>query len=241
MSYLYSLRYVLDPRTNTEKKNKALFDFVKKGQIDDVCFILNGEEINHSHLTASETQIWLDAVRPLQQKLMHLGVTTSLNPWTTIMHSDRGFKVNPKIGFHTFVDINGDQAKDMACPADPIWRKYLCARYAQYAGIHPRRLWMEDDFRHYNHTPLKLMCFCPHHMKIYQAKLGKQESRVEFVKQMLKPGAPTPERKIYLDQARKEMIEVEHLVEQAVHQCSRSCALDARRKAPSHGARRSSF
>lgn len=52
MSYKYCSRYVLDPRTNTEKKNHELFEFVKKGQIDDVCFILNGEEINHSHLTA---------------------------------------------------------------------------------------------------------------------------------------------------------------------------------------------
>lgn len=40
MAYKYCLRYVLDPRTNTPKKNAALFDFVKKGQIDDVCFIL---------------------------------------------------------------------------------------------------------------------------------------------------------------------------------------------------------
>lgn len=220
MAYKYCLRYVLDPRTNTEKKNQELFKFVKKGQIDDVCFILNGEEINHSHLTAKETEFWLDAIRPLQKKLAEMGVSTSLNPWTTIMHSDRGFKVNPEIGFKTFVDVNGDQAEDMACPDDPVWRKYLCARYAQYASIHPKRLWMEDDFRHYNHTPLKLMCFCPHHMKIYQEKLGKKESRAEFVKQMLKPGKPTPERKIYLDQARREMIETEHQIEQAVHQVS---------------------
>ena len=220
MSYKYCLRYVLDPRANTSKKNDALFDFVKKAQIDDVCFILNGEEINHSHLTKEETEFWLDAVRPLHKKLAQMGVTTSLNPWTTIMHSDRGFKVNPKISFKTFVDVNGDQAKDMACPADPTWRNYLCERYAQYASIHPTRLWMEDDFRHYNHTPLKLMCFCPYHMKIYQEKLGKKESRAEFVKQMLKPGEPTPERKVYLDQARKEMIETEHLIEEAVHKVS---------------------
>lgn len=220
MAYKYCLRYVLDPRTNTKEKNEKLLDFVKKANIDDVCFILNGEEINHSHLTQEETEVWLDAVRPLQARLKAIGITTSLNPWTTIMHSDRGFSVNPKIGFDTFVDINGNKAKDMACPADPTWRKYLCARYAQYASIHPRRLWMEDDFRHYNHTPLKLMCFCPRHMKIYQERLGKKESRAEFVKQMLKPGKPTPERKIYLDQARKEMIENEHLIEQAVHAIS---------------------
>ena len=56
------------------------------------------------------------------------------------------FSVNPEIGFNTFVDINGNKAKDMACPADPTWRKYLADRYAQYASIHPRRLWREDDF-----------------------------------------------------------------------------------------------
>src|SRR5699024_4785432 len=220
MSYIYTLRYVFDPRTNTPEKDEKLLNFVQKAKIDDVAFIINGEELNHSHLTKEETQVWLDAIIPLQKQLAKLGVTTSLNPWTTIMHSDRGFSVNPEIGFNTFVDINGNKAKDMACPADPTWRKYLAQRYAQYASIHPRRLWMEDDFRHYNHTPLKLMCFCDYHMKLYQEKLGKDESREEFVKNMLKPGEPTIERKIYLNQARKEMIENEHLIEQAVHKVS---------------------
>ena len=164
MSYIYTLRYVFDPRTNTPEKDEKLLNFVQKAKIDDVAFIINGEELNHSHLTKEETQVWLDAIIPLQKQLAKLGVTTSLNPWTTIMHSDRGFSVNPKIGFNTFVDINGNKAKDMACPADPTWRKYLAQRYAQYASIHPRRLWMEDDFRHYNHTPLKLMCFCAYLM-----------------------------------------------------------------------------
>ena len=44
----------------------------------------------------------------------------------------------------------------MACPADPTWRKYLADRYAQYASIHPRRLWREDDF---SKTPEE---FLPH-------------------------------------------------------------------------------
>ncbi|WEV71185.1 hypothetical protein OZY43_01770 [Lactobacillus sp. ESL0785] len=220
MAFIYTLRYMLDPRTNTPAKDQKLLNFVKKGKIDDVAFFINGEELNHSHLTAEETQVWLDAIKPLQKKLQEIGVTTSLNPWTTIMHSDRGFSINPKIGFRTFIDLNGHQAKDMACPADPTWRKYITETYAQYASIHPRRLWLEDDFRHYNHTPLKLMCFCDYHMKLYQQKLGKAELRATFVKNMLKPGKPLPERKIYLDQARQEMIENEHLIEHAVHQVS---------------------
>ena len=211
---------MLDPRANTPTKDEKLIEFVKKGKIDDVAFFINGEELNHSHLTKDETQLWLDAIKPLQKKLSEIGVTTSLNPWTTIMHSDRGYQVNPEIGFNTFVDLDGNKAQDMACPADPTWRKYLANTYAQYASIHPRRLWLEDDFRHYNHSPLKLMCFCDYHMQLYNEKLGKKETRVEFVKKMLQPGKPTKERQVYLDQARQEMIETEHIIEQAVHKVS---------------------
>ena len=220
MTFIYTLRYMLDPRANTPTKDEKLIEFVKKGKIDDVAFFINGEELNHSHLTKDETQLWLDAIKPLQKKLSEIGVTTSLNPWTTIMHSDRGYQVNPELGFNTFVDINGNKAQDMACPADPTWRKYLANTYAQYASIHPRRLWLEDDFRHYNHSPLKLMCFCDYHMQLYNEKLGKKETRVEFVKKMLQPGKPTKERQVYLDQARQEMIETEHIIEQAVHKVS---------------------
>ena len=211
---------MLDPRANTPTKNEKLIEFVKRGKIDDVAFFINGEELNHSHLTKAETQLWLDAIKPLQKKLSEIGVTTSLNPWTTIMHSDRGYQVNPEIGFNTFVDLDGNKAQDMACPADPTWRKYLANTYAQYASIHPRRLWLEDDFRHYNHSPLKLMCFCDYHMQLYNEQLGKKETRTEFVKKMLQPGEPTRERQVYLDQARQEMIETEHIIEQAVHKVS---------------------
>ena len=220
MTFIYTLRYMLDPRANTPTKDEKLIEFVKKGKIDDVAFFINGEELNHSHLTKTETQLWLDAIKPLQKKLSEIGVTTSLNPWTTIMHSDRGYQVNPEIGFNTFVDLDGNKAQDMACPADPTWRKYLANTYAQYASIHPRRLWLEDDFRHYNHSPLKLMCFCNYHMQLYNEKLGKKETRAEFVKKMLQPGKPTKERQVYLDQARQEMIETEHIIEQAVHKVS---------------------
>ena len=220
MSFIYTLRYMLDPKANTPAKNEKLIKFVKESKIDDVAFFINGEELNHSHLTKAETQVWLDAIKPLQKELSKIGVTTSLNPWTTIMHSDRGYQVNPEIGFNTFVDLDGNKAQDMACPADPTWRKYLANTYAQYASIHPRRLWLEDDFRHYNHSPLKLMCFCNYHMQLYNEKLGKKETRAEFVKKMLQPGKPTKERQVYLDQARQEMIETEHIIEQAVHKVS---------------------
>nr|WP_252897904.1 hypothetical protein [Amylolactobacillus amylophilus] len=224
-NFIYSLRYTIDPRTNTPEKDEKFINFVKDAKIDNVAFFINPEELNASHLTQTETQAWLDAIIPLQERLAQLGVTTSLNPWTTIMHSDRGQTVNPEIGFDTLVDINGRKATSMGCPADPRWRDYLAARYAQYATLHPKELWLEDDFRHYNHTPLKLACFCDRHMKIYQEKLGLLISRAAFVKEVLQSGQPTEARHVYLATARQEMIDTVSQIEQAVHAVSRETNL----------------
>lgn len=219
-NFYYSLRHALDPRSNTPETDAKLLEFCKKGKIDNVTFMLNVEELNASHLTGPETQVWLDAIKPVQAELAKIGVTTSLNPWTTIMHSDRGMTVNPEIGFDTMVDINGKKATMLACPADPKWRSYLADRYAQYATLHPKELWLEDDFRHYNHTPLKLACFCDRHMKIYEEKLGYEISRADFVKEFVKAGDPTPARRVYLETARQEMIDTAAQIEKAVHEVS---------------------
>ncbi|WP_155287314.1 hypothetical protein [Lacticaseibacillus zhaodongensis] len=217
MSFQYSLRYTLDPQTNTAEQNTRLLHFCQRAQIDNVTFFINPEELNCGHLDAAQTQVWLDAIKPVQEQLRSIGVTTSLNPWTTVMHSDRGQKLNPALGFSTMVDINGRQAETIACPGDPGWQDYIAARYAQYASLQPEELWLEDDFRHYNHTPLKLGCFCPRHMAQYCAKLGREVSRAEFVQELLAPGTPTAARKVYLDVARAEMKRVAAQIERAVH------------------------
>lgn len=220
MGFYYSLRYTLDPRTNTAAKDAALLKFCQEAQLDNVTFFINSEELNDGHLTADQSQVWLDAIKPVQDQLAGIGVTTSLNPWTTIMHSDRGPTVPAELGFSTMVDVDGKRADAMACPADEKWVDYMAACYGQFARLHPAELWLEDDFRHYNHTPLRLACFCERHLALYAKEMGAEESREEFVHNLLAPGAPTPERNAYLTVARREMIHVAHRIEMAVHAVS---------------------
>lgn len=220
MSFYYSLRYTLDPRANTAAKDAKLLEFCKAGQIDNVTFFINSEELNAGHLTLPQLQVWLDAIAPVQKQLAAIGVTTSLNPWSTIMHSDRGPTVPAELGFDTMVDVDGKQAAIMACPADERWVDYMAASYGLFARLHPRELWLEDDFRHYNHTPLRLACFCDRHMALYAKEMGAEESRSEFVTNLLATGAPTPERNAYLTVARREMIHVAQRIEMAVHAVS---------------------
>ncbi len=215
-NFKYSLRFTLDPQSWDAQKEIKLLDFCKKGRIDDVAFFINPEELNQSHLDEKQIQVWLDTIAPVSKKLKQLGITTSLNPWTTIMHSDRGRKINPKLRFGTMMDYRGKQAESIACPADPAWQTYIANCYQQYASLQPTILWIEDDFRRYNHTPLKLGCFCERHMYIYNQKLHTQQSRDEFVKHLLQPGEPTPERLVYLEVSRQEMIDVAKKIRQAV-------------------------
>lgn len=219
MSFYYSLRFMLDPYNPSKDKINKLLQFVQHADIDNVCFFISGEELNHGHLISSEIDQWLKLIQPISQDLAHLGVSTSLNPWTTIMHSDRGFKINPELKFRPFVDLDGNYAQSMACPADINWVNYISSCYAKYATLKPKELWLEDDFRHFNHSPLNLMCFCDYHMQLYQEKLGYKISRTAFVNQLIS-NKPSQARKIYLQQARQEMIFAANQIEKAVHRIS---------------------
>lgn len=218
--FQYALRFTLDPATYDARKAQQLLAFCRQGQIDEVVFFINPEELNQGHVTKIRAAQWLTAIRQAAQPLQAAGIAISLNPWTTIMHSDRGRQVPAQLGFDTMVNYQGQQSESMACPADQRWRDYLSARYAQFAAIHPVRLWLEDDFRRFKSPPFRLGCFCPRHMAIFSQAIGHPVSREEFVAGLLKPGKVNPYRKIYLDNARQEMIAVAKQIEQAVHAVS---------------------
>ncbi|AEV94371.1 hypothetical protein [Pediococcus claussenii] len=215
-NYQYSLRFALDPINWDALKEEKLLKFCEDAHIDNVVFFINSEEINQGHQTIPQIHEWLSVIKSVSEHLKERSICTSLNPWTTLMHSDRGHKVNPVLGFGTMVDYQGIKADSIACPADPRWKKYIVDAYREFAELKPKELWLEDDFRHYKHTPLKLGCFCERHMKIYQEQLGKKETRTEFVEAMLQTGEPTVERKVYLKVARQEMKEVAKEIEKAV-------------------------
>lgn len=118
----------------------------------------------------------------LKKRLAKEKIAFSLNPGITLMHGDRGRVVDPKLGIQTMVDQDGTQASAVACPGDPVWQQYIADTYALYASVEPDYLWLEDDFRHFNHKPVLWGCFCETHMNRYQERLGESISREGFIK-----------------------------------------------------------
>ncbi|WP_077302613.1 hypothetical protein [Virgibacillus pantothenticus] len=223
--YFYSLRLGVDPKSWNDQKMSELKKFISEALIDDVNIIINSEELNVGHISMKQLTPWLDITQRFKEELEPLGVTVSMNPWTTILHSDRGRVLSDNLKFGTMVDYQGRQATAVACPADSNFIDYISEIYGEYAKKTPNYLWMDDDFRHFNHKPLIIGCFCDHHMALYNNELGTTMTREEFCHKIFQSGKPTKERLVFLKQARKEMNQLAKSIAEAVRKNSNKTKL----------------
>jgi len=227
--FQYILRFAVQPGHDEDEKLSVLLDFCKEALIDEVMFFINCEELNQGHLTIEETKPWMDLIAKGKKLLETIGVKTSINPWITLLHCDRGRKLKDNQDFRLMVDPYGNQAGAVVCPLCSSWQKYISEMYSYYATLKPNVVWVEDDFRLHNHNPLIWGgCFCERHMEEYSkyaAKLGiipegRILSREEFVGGILKKGEVHPYRKVWLDVSRHTMIKLAELIGEAVHKVS---------------------
>ncbi|MQS75427.1 hypothetical protein [Companilactobacillus halodurans] len=217
--YRYTLRLAIDKNIYDADKKQKLIDFVKKAHISDVAFFLNQEELSDTHITLDKAKELIKNVDEISQPIKELGITVSLNPWTTLNHSDRGIPLKKELDIKPMVNYQGVKSLSMACPGYAGFGEYISKIYAIWASIKPHELWLEDDFRHYKNAPFALGCFCEDHMKRYNDALGTNLSRQEFVDLMFK-GGENKYRNAYLKVAREEILQVAHLIEQRVHEVS---------------------
>ncbi len=216
--YQYSLRIGIDPEFDADDKFQILLDFCKKAKIDDIQFFLNMEELNQGHLSPEETEKWLSMIGKMKPEAEKSGFTVSLNPWTTVLHEDRGRKLRPEQHFTTMEDCRGNKAQAVACPLDEEFRAYIRQIYGMYAKLHFRIIWAEDDFRLHNHPPLEWGgCFCRLHREEFSKRAGREVTLSEIREGFSKTGEPSPYRKLWLDTARDTMIGFAKLLGEAVH------------------------
>jgi hypothetical protein len=232
--FIYSLRYAIEPGFRENDSLDRLLAFCKKAKIDDVMFFINCEELNRGHLTPEETKPWMDLIARCKPELASIGVKTSINPWITMLHTDRSRILKEGQDFDLMTDPYGNKATAVVCPLCQSWQEYLKKMYMYYAEPRPWILWVEDDFRFHNHTPLVWGgCFCDRHMEMFSEKAGKKITRDEFVSGMLRQGEPHPYRKIWLDSARDTLVSIAEMIGEAVHGISPETRVGLMSSAPS--------
>ncbi len=196
----FTLRMQFGPHQDVDEIIPELLKLVQIAPIDEVLFFYYGEELNDGHDTIERVKEWIEHSRPYRKALEEAGVTISLNPWHSLLHCDRYRKLKPGQNWQTMVDPNGRAAEAVVCPLDEGWREYYAETLRLYAREGFRVIWVDDDIRLANHTPLEWGgCFCPLHVAEFNRRAGTDATREEIVANCTASGTPHPWREIWLD------------------------------------------
>lgn len=223
-SYRYIFRCTIAPGFHEDERLENLLTFCKEANAEEVMFFICCEELNTGHVTKEEAAPYIKLIKRAKNRLAQEGIITSLNPWTTLLHADRGRTLKPGQDFSVMVDSFGNRAQATACPLCPNFRKYITDLYAYYVTeILPDTIWIEDDFRLHNHSPLIWGgCFCEAHLAAFAGHLGAHISREELFSKIVAPGIPHPYRKAWLEVNRRIMVELAGVISDAVHRANDS-------------------
>jgi len=102
----------------------------------------------------------------------------------------------------------------MACPN---WQAYIVRMYGGLAEPGFRVVWVEDDLRYHNHAPLDWGGdFSQPMVARFARKVGRDVSRDEVVKSILRPGPPHEWRSVWLETWRETQLEVAQRIRDAV-------------------------
>lgn len=217
----FHLRFQIIPGKDVEKEAHMLVNFCNKHGIEEVVLFFAGEEWNNGLLSARDENMWFDTIEKIKPIMDKAGVTTSLNPWMTVLHCERGRRFPKDRKFRPMVSPYGEKSKACASFADPKWRDYVCNLYGRFAKLGFRVIWVEDDFRFHNHEPLSWGGgFEPEVLKRFAQKAGRNVGREEVVKKILKPGKPHPWRAKWMETWREIHLELAADLANAVAQNS---------------------
>jgi hypothetical protein len=197
------------PHQDAKKVTKQLLKLVKEAPVDEIMFFYFAEEMNDGHDTLERIKRWIEHSRPYRQALADAGILISLNPWHTLLHGDRGRTLKEGQNWQTMVDQNGRSCTAVVCPFDENWRAYYEETLKLYAAEDFRVIWIDDDIRYHNHSPLDWGgCFCPLHVAEFNRRAGAEASREEIVANCTAPGEPHPWREIWFDMLEEKHLEI---------------------------------
>lgn len=217
--YLNCLRIAIVPEYHEEQRISSIVEFCKKYKFDNVMLFINAEEYNLGHMTLEEAKPWIAAMKRAKVVFEAAGISVSLNPWIQTGHIDRGRTLRKGQNFVTMCDYNGTQCKLVTCPMDENWFAYYSKFYELLIReVEPEVIWVEDDFRLHNHGGLAYGgCFCEHHMKAFNDKLGTNYTREEFVDRLFRKNPDESVKHAFMEVNRECMAALAEKLGKLVH------------------------
>jgi hypothetical protein len=217
----YHLRFQVLPGSHTQRDALELKEFCLQHRVEEVVLFFAAEEWNNGLLSRLEEDVWFDTVRTTVRILAKAGIAVSLNPWMTDLGPTRGRTFPKDRAFAPAVSPLGEVSKGVASFADPVWQQYVWDLYGRFATLGFRVIWIEDDFRYHNHSPLTWGSgFDPLTLDRFAKKVGQAVTREEVVRNILAPGTPHPWRTLWMENWSEIQLEVARGLAEAIRRNS---------------------
>ncbi len=213
----YALRRTL-PTWSFEENLAELIQVLPRYRIDELIVKVDTEEFTHGQPPLQWIRNYQPRLHRLRREMEQLGIRYSLNPWITLGHNDRGRDATRQLsGLRPMVGHDGTRCTCCACPLCEVWRAHVEAVWTLYAATAPSVIWIEDDIRTFNHSPVRYGCFCTEHLRRFSERVGAAVDREELVAAILQPGTPHPWRSEWLDLQAAIMVETAGFLARVVH------------------------
>jgi hypothetical protein len=213
----YMLRYFIRSES-ASTQTEGLIAYCKKNRISHV-ILFNGNhwDMGWNLPTLEEAEARVGILRPLFSRLRAAGLHTSVNMWTTLGHADIDRDERTRFAWQFMVGEDGAQSRAVPCPIDPQWKAHIGRLYGLFAQLEPEIIYLDDDFRYHNHSPVSWGCFCPLHLEEMARRTGRQLTRQELVHQILSAWPqPTEERKAWIDLCGDSILDAAVIISDAV-------------------------
>lgn len=143
-----------------------------------------------------------------------------INLLCTIGHLDEAWDILPNPPMQTMIDIDGNMSVSCLCPNTDMYREYIAERYKILSSSEPDFIWIDDDFRIYNHGVYE-PCFCPHCISKFNKLYNKNET-FESLTSTLKNDANGSLAKTWKKFWIENYTELAHLIRDSIHSVNKN-------------------
>jgi hypothetical protein len=115
------------------------------------------------------------------------GILPGIQIANTLGHSDRPMYPSEGGTYPPIVGPDGTAAKMCWCPRSPGLHEYVSEMMRAYAAWQPSSVWIDDDLRMQNHSPVRYGCFCEVCLSEFSKESGRAWSRESLVEALNAP------------------------------------------------------
>ena len=167
--------------------------------------------------TPEESQRKYEAFEPQVRAVQALGLPVQFNIGYLLGHGD--FQSGPPALPRHMVGPEGETCRISVCPRSRELHEKAAAVFARFARLGPECIWIDDDFRVYDHQPVQCACFCDECVAGFNREYGHAYSREELNEALLEDRYPEENelRREWLRYTHEGMKDLLRDVAQAVH------------------------